>query len=79
MSSIHAHEVMQFMLESATPFTREKLLGALTERYGADAEFHSCSVDGMSLPRVIEFLEQRGKFIPEGDGFVTHESKMCSH
>lgn len=79
MSEIHAHEVMRMMLERDEGFSRESLARAITERFGEDARFHSCSADGMDAHAVIGFLESRGKFIAREDGFNTAQGKICNH
>jgi len=79
MNEIHAHEVMHMMLEQGGVFSRESLAKAITERFGADAKFHSCSADGMDVNAVIDFLESRGKFVASEDGFNTAQDKICNH
>ena len=76
---IHAHEVMQMMLEKDGGFSRESLALAITEQFGADARFYSCSASGMNVPAVIAFLESRGKFVACEDGFNTAPDKICNH
>jgi len=76
---IHAHEVMRMMLELDTDFSRESLAQAIIERFGVDAEFHSCSKAGMGVNAVIDFLESRGKFVARADGFNTAQDKICNH
>ena len=75
----HAHEVMHMMLETNTDFSRKTLAEAITERFGADAKFHSCSQAGMDVHAVVGFLESRGKFIARTDGFNTAQDKICNH
>ena len=79
MTEIHAHEVMRMMLELDEVFSRESLARAISERFGADARFHSCSAAGMDVHAVIDFLESRGKFIARADGFNTAQGKICKH
>jgi probable metal-binding protein len=79
MTEIHAHEVMRMMLEMDKVFSRESLARAISERFGADARFHSCSATGMDVHAVIDFLESRGKFIAREDGFNTAQGKICNH
>jgi len=76
---IHAHEVMRLMLELDTDFSRESLGQAITEHFGSDAKFHSCSKDGMGVTEVIDFLESRGKFVARADGFNTAQDRICDH
>jgi probable metal-binding protein len=79
MMETHAHEVMHMMLELDTDFSRDSLTQAITERFGADAKFHSCSQAGMGVDEVIDFLESRGKFVARADGFNTAQNKICNH
>ena len=79
MSEIHAHEVMHLMLQLDEEFSRESLARAITDRYGADARFHSCSAAGMDVHAVIAFLESKGKFVARDDGFNTARDKICDH
>jgi probable metal-binding protein len=79
MTDIHAHEVMHMMLEQGGVFSRESLGQAIIERFGANANFHSCSASGMDVHTVIDFLESRGKFVARDDGFNTAEDKICNH
>ena len=76
---IHAHEVMRMMLELDNDFSRESLSQAIIERFGVDARFHSCSQAGMDVHAVIDFLENRGKFVARADGFNTAQDKICNH
>jgi probable metal-binding protein len=79
MTDIHAHEVMQMMLEQDEVFSRESLGHAIIERFGESATFHSCSASGMDVHTVIDFLESRGKFVVRDNGFNTAEDKICNH
>lgn len=76
---VHAHEVMQMMLEKDEGFSRESLAAAITERFGPNARFYSCSAAGMDVATVIAFLESRGKFVARDDGFNTAQDKICNH
>lgn len=78
-TSIHGHEVMQFMLDQGDAFTRESLQAAIVGRFGADARFHTCSAKGMDAAALIDFLAARGKFVDTGTGFNTQADKICSH
>lgn len=75
---IHAHEVMRMMLETDTGYSRESLAAAIVERFGADARFYACSLRGMDVGEVINFLEVRGKFIVRADGFNTAPDRICT-
>ncbi|MDR2015992.1 MAG: YecH family protein [Burkholderiales bacterium] len=77
--SVHGHEVMQMMIASGKTWTRESLIEAIHQKFGATACFYTCSCDNMTAAELMDFLEARGKFVPRGDGFTTDESLVCNH
>lgn len=80
MESIHGHEVLHMMLESAEGFPSvEALVTAIKDRFGADAIFHTCSAQAMDASGLVEFLTERGKFVPADSGFNTSPEKICNH
>jgi probable metal-binding protein len=76
---VHGHEVMQMMIASGKTWTRESLIEAIHQKFGATARFYTCSRDNMTAIELIDFLEARGKFVDCGDGFMTDESLVCNH
>ena len=67
---IHGHEVIQ-MMRGNSYATRESLVQAIIDKFGADARFQTCSAEGLNAKQLVEFLEERGKFMPAGsDGFT---------
>ena len=76
--SIHGHEVLQMMLASGRPYTRESLRTEIMAKFGADARFHTCSADNLSADGLIDFLDQRGKFTGDDAGFNTEPTRICS-
>ena len=77
--SIHGHEVLNFMLENKAGFTKESLISSIQARFGADATFHTCSAEGMNSAQLVDFLEEKGKFIEGDAGFNTEREKICNH
>lgn len=78
-TSIHGHEVMQFMIDQGGGFTRAGLLDAIARHFGAEARFHTCSAEDMNAVQLIDFLASRGKFVEGANGFNTQADKLCSH
>jgi len=78
-TQIHGHEVMQMMLDSGSAYSRETLRQAIIDRFGAEARFFTCSAEDMTAEALIEFLAERGKFVPGAVGFNTASTKMCHH
>lgn len=80
MTSIHGHDVLHMMLEHEAGFASEDaLVAAIETRFGAEARFHTCSAEGMDARALVEFLAERGKFIPNGGSFNTAAEKICAH
>lgn len=79
MSSIHGHEVLQMMIASDTEYSTLSLIDAIKTRFGKDSRFHTCSAENMSAEQLVEFLANRGKFIPSDSGFTTSANKICQH
>nr|VFJ90290.1 MAG: probable metal-binding protein [Candidatus Kentron sp. LFY] len=76
---IHGHEVLQMIVDSREPFTRQSLQSAIVERFGSDARFFTCSTEGMTASELITFLDARGKFLPARGGFTSAPEKICNH
>lgn len=61
--SIQGHEVMQMMLEHDGLLTRETLIHAIAERLGEPANNHGLFQSDMTIDQLVEYLEQKGKFL----------------
>lgn len=79
VSSIHGHEVLQMMLDSGESYTTAGLIAAIKQRFGDGARFHTCSAADMSAAMLVQFLADRGKFVPQAEGFTTAADKICQH
>jgi len=79
MESIHGHEVIEMIQGAGRPFTRSGLVGAIGERFGAAARFHTCSAEGLSAEELVEFLMAKGKFFVAEEGMTLDPSKVCQH
>ncbi len=77
--SIHGHEVIGMIVDSARAWRRDELERAIVERWGAQARFHTCSEEGMDASALIAFLSERGKFIESAQGVTMDRSKVCDH
>jgi len=77
--SIHGHQVMQMMLDHDVTFTKASLKAKMTEMFGAQARYHTCSAREMDADQLIDFLDARGKFVGEQEAFTTAADKICSH
>lgn len=72
----HGHEVLRMM--EGNSYTREGLVEAIIDRFGAQERFYTCHAQGLTAEELVEFLEGRGKFIPAGQGaFTVDVAKIC--
>ena len=70
---------MQMMVESNASYSAESLKSAIINKFGANARFYTCSAENLTADDLIVFLEQRGKFIAQKEGFSTSPDKICNH
>jgi probable metal-binding protein len=77
--SVHGHEVMHFMVESGRSFSRADLIAAVTERFGPQTRFHTCSAVGMTAAQLVDFLAAKGKLGDADDGFNMQPERICNH
>lgn len=66
--SLHGHEVLHW-IETQPPMPRQQLEEAAISHFGSHAVFHTCSLEGLSLPNLFEFFYARNKI--RDDGQVT--------
>ena len=59
-------------------YTEKSLLEAIIEKFGPDERFFTCSADNLTAQGLIDFLKERGKFMPADDGFTVDTSKVCN-
>lgn len=76
---VHAHEVIAMMMTADAPFTRESLVATIQQKFGTTTRFFSCSESHMDASALVDFLESRGKFQPQGSGFAMDPSRVCNH
>jgi probable metal-binding protein len=61
-ASYHGHDVLHFLLETEQALSREEILTQVTERFGANARFHTCSAEGMDVEALGDWcFSWRGK------------------
>ncbi len=78
-ASYHGHDVLHFLLEAENALSTEEIHTQVSEKFGANASFHTCSAEGMDGPTLIAFLMERGKIVPQDDGFVVAGHRICNH
>jgi probable metal-binding protein len=74
---VHGHEVMRMMIDDGKVFTKAALRAAIDERFGAMTRFYTCAAENMTADELVAFLDSRGKFLHESEGFRTEADRMC--
>ncbi len=69
------------MMEGNSYATKQDLIDAIIERFGAAEQFCTCSAEGMTAAELVDFLEARGKFMPAAgkEDFTVDITKVCNH
>lgn len=72
---------MLHMMEGNSYATKQQLVDAIIERFGAEEQFCTCSVQGLTAAELVDFFEARGKFMPAtgGEDFTVDITKVCHH
>jgi len=78
-NSIHGHEVIKMILAQEGPLDVAALEAKVTERYGTNVVFHTCSRSGMTLDELVDFLLSRGKALQSEDGIGIVRDRVCSN
>ncbi len=76
----HGHEVLHMMAGNSYT-TKQELINAIISRFGEDERFYTCSAENLTAAELVDFLEERGKFMPASDdtNFTVDTTKVCNH
>ena len=74
---VHGHEVLHMM--EGNSYTENSLIKAIVDRFGSEERFYTCSAENMTAEELVEFLKDRGKFMPADAGFTVDTSTICNH
>jgi probable metal-binding protein len=78
-TEVHAHEVIDLIRQASPALTPEGVIRAVNERFGPAARFHTCSLQGMTVEQVVQFLLQRGKVVLHEGTLMVQEANVCRH
>ncbi len=75
----HGHEVLD-MMQGNSYASAQDLTNAIINKFGPDERFYTCSADNLTAAQLVQFLTDRGKFMPTPNGnFTADPSKRCQH
>lgn len=75
----HGHDILH-MMEGNSYHSKSELVDAIIGRWGSEETFHTCSAEGMTAAEIVDFLDERGKFMDTPDGgFTVNLLRVCNH
>jgi len=75
--SIHGHQVMEMMANSAKIYTKSALKADIAANFGENARFHTCMNSDLTADGLISFLTEKGKFVESEEGLHMPEAHLC--
>ena len=77
LDNVHGHAVLELLAE--TPLSRVQLDAALTERFGAEVRFCTCSAQDMTREELLAMLIAKGKVAEVGGVLAVDPARICKH
>lgn len=68
MESVHGHNVLNLVKDHQETLTHDALLALITDHFGAETLYHTCSAHNLSAQQLIEQFLQKGKLIDSENG-----------
>ncbi len=76
--SVHGHDVMALMVAQATPVLKVELLSKMSQAFGENARYHTCSAENLTAEELIIFLMGKGKMTETTAG-ISLVGMRCHH
>lgn len=76
---LHAHGLLELLMESDGPVSREALREMVSERFGNDIYFTNCTRQLYTFDQMMEFLETREKIAVENGSLAVQTHNVCEH
>ncbi len=76
--SIHGHNVLKLIKGQDTPLSHEQQLKALHEHFGKLAQYHTCSLQGLTAEQLLSLFIEKGKLAMDGNK-INFVGCQCKH
>ena len=76
---MHAHGLLELLMESEGPVSREALRELVRERFGEDIYYTNCTNQLYTFDQMLEFLEAREKVVVENGSLAVQKNNVCEH
>ncbi|EGA69869.1 hypothetical protein VISI1226_14352 [Vibrio sinaloensis DSM 21326] len=77
MNEIHAHKVLNLLRDN--PMSGAELREAVVTKFGEQATFHTCKLNGFDFEALMTFFIQRDKIVLQDDKWSLNLERVCSH
>ena len=67
------------LMMKGNSYSELSLKKAISEKFGEDQRFYTCSAENMDIDELIDFLKMKGKFMSTDEGFTVDTTKVCNH
>jgi len=75
---IHAHNLLELLLQSDGGITKDALLSEITDRFGDTVQFTNCTENTHTFDQILQFLASRDKIIVKGDTISACKENICA-
>ncbi len=79
MNAFHAHDILNLLIESDTPYTLATLKTEVADKFGADATFYTCKLKDLSIEQLLQFFVEKNKVTINDDIVTANIANMCHH
>ena len=76
MESVHGHNVLHLIKSHQETLTRDVLITVITNHFGANTRYHTCSSSDLGAEQLIDLFLHKGKLIENGSG-IQHLGCCC--
>ena len=76
MESVHGHNVLNLIKDHQEALTRDALIMVISDHFGAETRYHTCSLSDLSAQQLIDLFLQKGKLVESENG-IRHQGCCC--
>ena len=77
--STHGHALLNHIIDNGGRVDLSQLRQWALTTHGTDAHYHTCSVEGLSLDGILQFLQERNKVSVNGTTVSVNVENICAH
>ncbi|GAA4896696.1 YecH family metal-binding protein [Ferrimonas pelagia] len=79
MASVHAHEFLGLLANSDQAKTLAEMAALSHQQFGEQARFHTCKLQDLEIEALLAFLVKAQKIVPQADGYILNQARVCNH